>query len=425
MTRRVWTFGLAALAGAIGIASSASAATATKDVSANYANLAAAIYGDAASKAKDLDTAIDALLAAPSAVTMDAARLAWKAARVPYMQSEGFRFGNKIVDDWEGNVNAWPLDEGLIDYVDTPSYGGQKDGNPLYAANIIANPNVRIGAKKLDARKINAALLGQLNSALDVEENVGTGYHAVEFLLWGQDLNGTGPGAGARPATDYDLKSCTGGHCDRRRAYLKAASALLSDDLATMAKNWKAGGAARAALLKQKDGEQITAILTGLGSLSYGELAGERMKLGVLLHDTEEEHDCFSDNTHNSHYYDQLGMMAIWNGRYEGSKVVSGPSISALAREKSPEAAKRVDDAMAVTLSKLKALKDTADRGEMAYDQMLAAGNDAGNKLILDSVDALVSQARAIESVVAAMNLKIKLEGSDSLDKPDAVMGAK
>ena len=425
MTRHVWAIGLAALGGAVSFAGSVSAATAIKDVSENYINLAAAIYGDAASKAKDLNTAIDALLAAPSAGTLDAARTAWKAARVPYMQSEGFRFGNKIVDDWEGNVNSWPLDEGLIDYVDKASYGDQKDGNPLYAANIIANPNLRIGAKKLDAKKITTALIGQLNSALDVEENVGTGYHAVEFLLWGQDLNGTGPGAGARPATDYDLKACTGGNCDRRRAYLKAAASLLSDDLAAMAKNWKAGGAARAALLKQKDGEQITAILTGLGSLSYGELAGERMKLGVLLHDTEEEHDCFSDNTHNSHYNDQVGMMAIWNGRYEGSKVVSGPSISALAREKSPEAAKRVDEAMAVTLSKLKALKDKADSGEMAYDQMLAAGNDAGNKLITDSVDALVSQARAIEAVVAAMNLKIKLEGSDSLDKPDAVVGAK
>ena len=399
----------------------APAAPAVRDVMTTYANIAEAVFSDAASRAKDLNSAIDALLAAPDQKSLDAARAAWKAARVPYAQSEGFRFGNKIVDDWEGNVNSWPLDEGLIDYVDTASYGDAKNENPLYTANIIARKTLRLGPKVIDASKIDKALLLKLNRALDVEANVGTGYHAIEFLLWGQDLNGTGPGAGNRPASDFDLKACTGGNCDRRRAYLKAAAGLLASDAAKMAANWKASGPARKALNAQPDSAKLASILTGIGSLSYGELAGERMKLGVLLHDTEEEQDCFSDNTHNSHYFDQVGMMAIWNGRYEGSKKVEGASVAALVREKSPEAAKRVDDAMAVTLAKLKAIKDKADSGEMAYDQMLAAGNDAGNKMILDGVDALVAQARAIEAAVAALSLKVTIEGSDSLDQPDAV----
>jgi putative iron-regulated protein len=392
-----------------------------KDISGTYSNIAEAVFSDAAARAEDLDKSIEMLLAAPSQTALDAARVSWKAARIPYLQSEGFRFGNRIVDDWEGSVNSWPLDEGLIDYVDVASYGDKKDENPLYTANIIANTSLRLGPKILDAKKIDKALLGKLNSALDVEANVGTGYHAVEFLLWGQDLSGAGPGAGTRPYTDFDLKSCTGGNCERRRAYLKAAAALLVDDLSAMAKNWKVGGAARKAIEAQGDEAKLATILTGIGSLSYGELAGERMKLGVILHDTEEEQDCFSDNTHNSHYNDQLGILAIWNGRYEGSKTVTGPSIAALAREKAPDAAKRVDEAMAVTLAKLTAIKDKADSGEMAYDQMLAAGNDVGNKLILDGVDALVSQARAIEAVVGALNLKIKLEGSASLDDPSTV----
>jgi putative iron-regulated protein len=80
---------------------------------------------------------------------------------------------------------------------------------------------------------------------------------------------------------------------------------------------------------------------------------------------------------------------------------------------------------MNVTLAKLKAIKVKADSGEMAYDQMLAAGNDVGNKMILDGVDALVAQARAIEAVVAALGLKVKIEGSDSLDNPDEVAKAK
>ena len=169
------------------------------------------------------------------------------------MQTEGYRFGNKIVDDWEGNVNSWPLDEGLIDYVDKASYGDTKAENPLYTANIIANKKIRLGAKILDAGKIDKKVIAKLNSALDVEANVGTGYHAIEFLLWGQNLHGTAPGAGERPATDYDLKNCTGGNCDRRRDYLKAATSLLVDDLAEMVKDWKPGGAARKALAKEDD----------------------------------------------------------------------------------------------------------------------------------------------------------------------------
>ncbi len=426
MSKKAFAFACAMqFAASVGAGSAFAAPPATKDIMKNYGDLAEAMYSDALVKAKDLDKAIDAFLAAPSTETLATARDAWKASRVPYMQTEGFRFGNKIVDDWEGDVNSWPLDEGLIDYVDKASYGDTKEENPLYTANIIANKKIRLGPKILDATKIDKTVIGKLNSALDVETNVGTGYHAIEFLLWGQDLHGTGPGAGERPASDYDLKNCTHGNCDRRRDYLKAASGLLVDDLTEMVSDWKPDGAARKALAGEDENMQLSTILTGLGSLSYGELAGERMKLGVLLHDPEEEHDCFSDNTQNSHYYDQVGMMEIWNGKYDGVTPVSGASIAELAREKAPEAAKRVDDAMAVTLEKIKAIKVKADSGEMAYDQMLAAGNDVGNKMILDAVDALVAQARAIEAVVAALNLKVKIEGSDSLDDPDKVAKAK
>ncbi len=386
-----------------------------------YGDIAEATYGDAAAAARKLEQAVDAFLAKPSAETLATARDAWKASRVPYMQSEAFRFGNKIVDDWEGEVNSWPLDEGLIDYVDKGRYGEQSDTNPLYTANIIATPKLKLGNETLDATKITKKVIAKLNSAMEVEANVGTGYHAVEFLLWGQDLNGTGPGAGNRPATDFDLKACSNGNCDRRRDNLKAATGLLVDDLNTMAADWKVGGAARKALAKMTEPQQLAVILTGLGSLSYGELAGERMKLGVILHDTEEEHDCFSDNTQNSHYYDEVGMMNVWNGGYNGTKQISGTSIRAYVHANAPEAAKRLDDAMAVAEGKLKAIKDKADSGGMAYDQMLASGNDEGNKLILGGVEALVAQARAVEAVVAALKLTVKIEGSDSLDNPGAV----
>jgi len=164
-------------------------------------------------------------------------------------------------------------------------------------------------------------------------------------------------------------------------------------------------------------------MLTGLGSLSYGELAGERIKLGLILHDPEEEHDCFSDNTQNSHYYDEVGMMAIWTGSYtrtDGS-VVKGASLADLAEVKAPEARAKLDQAFAGTLAKMTVMKETADSGRMAYDQMLAEGNVEGNQILQDVVDALVAQTRAIEGVVAGLGLKISIEGSDSLDNPSAV----
>src|SRR5690606_25775652 len=142
-----------------------------------------------------------------------------------------FRFGNVIVDDWEGRVNAWPLDEGLIDYVDA-SYGAESDENTLYVANVIANPSIEINGEKVDASALTPEFLSAtLQEAGEVEANVATGYHAIEFLLWGQDLNGTEAGAGNRPYTDFDTANCTGGHCDRRGQYLAAASDLLVADL--------------------------------------------------------------------------------------------------------------------------------------------------------------------------------------------------
>ena len=195
-------------------------------------------------------------------------------------------------------MNAWPLDEGLIDYV-AATYGTESDENDLYVANVLANPKINVGGKDIDATEITPKLLSEsLREAGEVEANVATGYHAIEFLLWGQDLNHTGPGAGSRSYTDFSLDECTNGNCERRRDYLKAATRLLVTDLEEMVGNWTDSGKARTTLTGNPQAG-VTAILTGMGSLSYGELAGERMKLGLLLNDPEEEHDCFSDNTHN------------------------------------------------------------------------------------------------------------------------------
>jgi hypothetical protein len=149
-------------------------------VLAAYADIAEAAYEDALLTAKDLQGSIDALLAEPGAATHQAAKEAWLRARVPYQQTEAYRFGNAIVDDWEGRVNAWPLDEGLIDYV-APSYGSESDQNLYYVANVIANPKVFSGGHAIDAAVIDADLLRSLHEIDAIEANVATGYHAILF----------------------------------------------------------------------------------------------------------------------------------------------------------------------------------------------------------------------------------------------------
>ncbi|MET4104375.1 putative iron-regulated protein [Roseovarius sp. MBR-78] len=401
----------------------AASAQSAGDVLDHYADLAAAKYEDSLTTARALQDAVNSLIANPSPEALSAARGAWLRARVPYQQTEVYRFGNAIVDDWEGKVNAWPLDEGLIDYVEG-AYGGPSDANQLAALNVIANPVFILSGQEIDASHITPALLeGQLHEADGVEANVATGYHAIEFLLWGQDLNGHGKGAGNRPWTDYAQgDACAHDNCDRRAEYLKAATDLLVSDLEWMVAQWQEGGAARANVTADEQAG-LTAILTGMGSLSYGEQAGERMRLGLMLNDPEEEHDCFSDNTHNSHYYDGMGVRSVYHGEYvriDGT-LVSGPSLADLVAgvdaSLDVEMRARLDDTM-LALGRIK----TAAEAGFAYDMMLERGNAAGERLIMGGVDALIAQTRSIERIVAALDLGgLEFEGSDSLDNPSAV----
>jgi len=385
-----------------------------------YIAVAQASYEDSLITARELERAVTALLDAPSAATLQAARDAWRAARVPYQQTEAYRFGNSVVDEWEGRVNAWPLDEGLIDYVDA-SYGTESDNNYFYTANIIANPVVDIGGISVDASNITPQLLAETLHEIDgVAANVATGYHAIEFLLWGQDLNGTNPGAGNRPHTDFSLTECTNGNCDRRRDYLRAATSLLVSDLEEMVQNWQPGGAATQDLLAKGEDGALATILTGMGSLAYGELAGERIRLGLLLHDPEEEHDCFSDNTHWSHYYDAMGIANVYRGSYKriNGEEVSGPSLEALVEAVDPQLFAEMRARLEATELVMQELVEQGEAGN-TYDVLIANGNTAGEELINRVVTALMEETRTIEKIINALGLQnVSIEGSDSLPPP-------
>lgn len=147
------------------------------------------------------------------------------------------------------------------------------------------------------------------------------------------------------------------------------------------------------------------------------------MKLGLMLHDPEEEHDCFSDNTHNSHYYDVVGINAVYRGEYKrvNGRVVKGPGLSAVVAKASLQLDAEMRAKLDKTLVAMKAIKDRAESKE-AYDQMIGANNSEGNAVVQAAIDALMDQTRTIERIVSALKLKpIKLEGSDSLDNPSKV----
>lgn len=377
-----------------------------KAVMENYVSLAHASFSDALSTAKVLQEKIDAFIATPTAETQQAAKEAWLAARKPYSQTEAFRFSNKNVDDVEGQLNAWPLDEGLIDYVKQDAYD-HEEGNPFATANIIA------GTDKIDAELLKAS-----QEKGGSEANVATGYHAIEFLLWGQDFNADPKDSGKRSYTDYAKgDACTNGNCERRATYLKTVTDLLVTDLQTIADSWADGqDNYRQAFLSLDENEALRRMLFGMGSLSLGELAGERMNVALLAHSQEDEHSCFSDNTHNDIAENARSIQNIFNGTYtrtDGSKV-AGASLAQLVAVKDTKASETLVGKLADTQQKAETIVAAAKNGEH-FDQQIAPDNKDGNQRIKATIAALRSQTRDIETAAKALginNLNPETSGS-------------
>ncbi|WP_435979153.1 imelysin family protein [Psychrobacter sp. DM4] len=301
----------------------------------SYANIAQAAYKDSLETAKVLQAAIDAYVDMPTEANLAAAKAAYKAARKPYSQTEVFRFDEGFVsaddkrdissiDSWEGQVNAWPLDEALIDYV-SDSYEGEYNSND----NIINSKSIAVGSVQQDTNDITPELLVDMAEIGGSEANVTTGYHAIEFLLWGQDTNGVGEGAGKRPVSDYVTAAgqCTSGDtvnddvsiCERRGEYLKAATQLLVEDLTAMEAQWqsKSENTLRSDILARKDDNALRQIMYQMGSLALGELASQRMQVAFVTGSTEDEHECFSDLTHISYANNARGIQNLFNGNYQ------------------------------------------------------------------------------------------------------------
>lgn len=376
-------------------------------VKIQYADLAYTIYSDSLNTALILQSSIDAFVSDPNEDTQQTAKHNWKAARVPYGQSEAFRFGNPNVDDWEGQVNAWPLDEGLIDYVSSDMYE-YEEGNDLGTANIIAGTD-----------EINTDLLRDLHEKGGSEANVATGYHAIEFLLWGQDLNNDSKDQGLRSYTDFLAgDACTNANCERRAQYLKAATDLLVSDLRDIVADWSQESADnyRAQFLALNNNEALRRILFGIGSLSLGELAGERINVALLANSQEDEHSCFSDNTHVDIQENARSIRNIYIGEYTDSNGLThaGPSLSELVNNLDPALNQALMTALDTSMEKVAVIDENARSG-MFFDQQILAVNPDNNAQIREAINALKQQTVEFEKAASLLGIEnLEPENSDS-----------
>jgi putative iron-regulated protein len=346
-----------------------------------YADLVFASYTDTVDATKQLQADVAAFVASPTDATLETAKESWLTARDAYGPTEVYRFYDGPIDNPdngpEGQINAWPMDEAYVDYVeDDPEAGIINDtkGVPEITRDVIVEANEEGG-----------------------ETNISTGWHAIEFLLWGQDLSETGPGE--RPVTDYT----TSPTAERRAQYLTEVTDLLVEDLEGVTEQWNPdGGEYRTEFLKDPQ-QAVSNILRGMGALSAGELAGERIAVALDTKEQEDEHSCFSDNTDADVYNNALGIQRAYTAEYDG---VDGQSLSDVVADVNPELN---DDLLAQLDANVALAKSLQEEG--TFEEIIRSDDDSeGRKKMNELVENLQAQGDAIAALGAALGYEVSLE---------------
>lgn len=301
---------------------STSLKTKQQQVKETYANLAQAVFEDAYLTAIDLQTACQNFVDSPSDEGLQSAKDAWKLSREYYGQSEIFRFAEGPIDNAddgpEGLINAWPLDEAYIDYVQDASNSG-------IINNLVDFPVI----------DVQTLVTSNENGS---EENISVGYHAIEFLLWGQDFYDNS--AGQRPYTDF-LKDGNGTaeNQERRATYLIVCCDILVQALAQVKNEWATSGTNyRSEWLNLDNTLAFRKIFNSFKAMSGTELSGERIYTAYENQDQEDEHSCFSDNTHRDIALNSQGLSNIYTGEYtrKDGSIVSGYALEDLINDLNP-----------------------------------------------------------------------------------------
>ncbi|MDG2122160.1 MAG: imelysin family protein, partial [Verrucomicrobiales bacterium] len=344
--------------------------------------IVAANYEDAYAAAGLLREEVKGFVREPTEARMVAAKEAWVAARVPYLQTEAFRFYDGPIDGDEGPegmINAWPMDESYIDYV-----AGNED------AGIIGDREA--------FPKISAGLLRRINE-LGGETNIAAGFHAIEFLLWGQDLNVDGPGA--RPLEDYT----TAKNADRRGDFLLACVDLLEANLEELVVAWDGGGSGnyREEFTGAPAGDSLTKMVRGITMMAGHELSGERLLVAYDTQAQEDEHSCFSDTTHIDARYDALGIANVYFGEYvrTSGETVKGPSLKSLAEAIDGDLERRLDAAIKLATDRCAAIP-------APFDQAITGADSApGRVAVMGAVEALEDAAVLLRELAGKLGFEL------------------
>jgi putative iron-regulated protein len=352
--------------------SNTTSAVTKEAVIANYAAIAYANYKQAYDDAVILETAINTFTDEPTQENFDNAKDKWKQSRESYGTTEAFRFANGPIDDENGPeslLNAWPLDENFIDYVEGASTSG-----------IINDPDTypTIDKEFLEEQNENGG-----------EKNISVGYHAIEFLLWGQDL--TAPSeeqAGLRQYTDYVVDGGTASNEVRRATYLKVCADLLTDHLDYMVSQWAVGGDYRTVFLALDEDVALQNMYLGITTLVSAELPVERMYVALGNADQEDEHSCFSDNTHRDIILNLEGVINVYQGKYG---TIDGASLEDLVQQADATTYADTDEAVTDTVALVDAILTPFDlaisggidstEGAKVYAAVVALKNLGANLL--------------------------------------------
>jgi putative iron-regulated protein len=368
-----------------------------QQVLADYATLVEASYADSLAEAKALRDAAHELTDEPSAAKLEAARKAWLKSRDPYGETEAYRFyqgpidndigDDDVADGPEGLINAWPIDESYVDYVTDAKTG-----------EVVAGTNIINGVEEFP--EITEELLVELNTKVG-EDSISTGYHAIEFLLWGQDHDPDGPGA--RPYTDYVAgEDGTGENQARRAQYLEVTADLLVKNLGQVHDAWLEGDDTyRAKFLSMPPKEALAAILLGMGSLSGAELSGERMSVAYDNQDQEDEHSCFSDNTLADLHNNATSVQNVLLGRYAD---FDGAGIDELVEANDAELAQKLR-------AQIQDAIDAIDSIPAPFDQAILGDDDGeGRVAVIAAVRALQDFTVSLEAAAKTLNVELSLE---------------
>ena len=387
-------------------------ATVTKnEVIENYADIVYTSYKDSYDAAVAMQTKITAFTANPDQAKFDAAKDAWKAAREFYGQTEVYRGSNGPIDfegadapAWaisnEGQINAWPLDEGYIDYVKASSaaYAGSFNNSIISGTQAITK-NFLAGANEGGGNIEDEDLAGKA---------ISTGWHAVEFLLWGQDeTNPSEKLEGQRKFTDYS----TADHSDRRATYLNEVTELLVDDLKLLVDTWAEGGTYREVFMALDQKEALTNIVSGPHFLAAEELSNERMLAsatsvaGIDGSGQEDEHSCFADYTHQDVYRNAQGVMNVLFGRYEDG-AVSGASLYELIKQEDATKAASLKAAADKAWASVKLIDDAYNAGT-PYDLLITQEGENNPGLVLNANQDLLDLGDVIAEAVGVFEINL------------------